>query len=107
MLVFGFFGFVFCFFRQLEKAVTNYKMGDFKVCSLNVRGMRNSVKRRVVFDFVGSQHISICLLQEVHLRDDSDVRVFTREWTKGQSIWSVGGVHSSGVGIFVVLRKLG
>lgn len=33
------------------------------------------------------------------MRDASDVSVFSREWTKGGAYWSVGGVHSSMVGI--------
>ncbi|KAJ8361959.1 hypothetical protein AAFF_G00409140 [Aldrovandia affinis] len=41
----------------------------------------------------------VFLLQEVHLRDGGDVSAFTREWVWGPSEWSVGGVHSDGVGI--------
>ncbi|KAJ8358254.1 hypothetical protein AAFF_G00020090 [Aldrovandia affinis] len=41
----------------------------------------------------------VYLLQEVHLRDEEDVAVFTREWGWGPSGWSVGGVHADGVGI--------
>ncbi|KAJ8358363.1 hypothetical protein AAFF_G00013200 [Aldrovandia affinis] len=41
----------------------------------------------------------VFLLQEVHLRDEEDVSAFTREWVWGPSGWSVGGVHSDGVGI--------
>ncbi|KAJ8355136.1 hypothetical protein AAFF_G00091360 [Aldrovandia affinis] len=41
----------------------------------------------------------VFLLQEVHLRDEEDVSAFTREWVWGPSEWSVGGVHSDGVGI--------
>lgn len=75
------------------------KMGTLKLLTINVRGMRNAVKRRVVFDWVGAQKVDICFVQEVHLRDGGDIRVFKREWGKGGSVWSVGGVHSSGVGI--------
>lgn len=81
-------------------------MGTFNVLSLNVRGMRDSVKRRVVFDFVDSLRVSICFLQEVHLRDKGDVGNFSREWTKGDSVWSVGGVHSTGVGILFGVKEI-
>ena len=81
-------------------------MGTFKVLSLNARGMRDTVKRRVVFDFVDSLHVAICFLQEVHLRDKSDVGNFSREWTKGDSVWSVGGVHSTGVGILFGVKEI-
>ncbi|XP_048854771.1 uncharacterized protein LOC125722638 [Brienomyrus brachyistius] len=36
---------------------------------------------------------------EVHLRDQRDEALFSRQWKRGRSYWSVGGVHSSGVGI--------
>jgi len=70
--------------------------GYFDVLTLNVRGMRNTVKRRTVF--LGTLHVAIVFLQEVHLRDMGDVGMFSREWTKGDSVWSVWGVHSTGVG---------
>lgn len=69
--------------------------------------MRNVVKRRVVYDFVGAQQVDICLLQEVHLRDRGDIGVFKKEWDKGESVWSVGGVHSTGVGILFGNRGVG
>ena len=74
-------------------------MSSFNVLSLNVRGMRDPVKRRVVFDYVGSLRPDFCFLQEVHLRDVRDKVIFSREWGRGPSVWSVGGVHSTGVGI--------
>ena len=81
-------------------------MAVVKMLSLNVRGMRDTCKRRVVYDFVDHLHVDICLLQEVHLRDIGDVAKFSREWTKGDSIWSVGGVHSTGVGILFGVKEI-
>ena len=81
-------------------------MTEVKILSLNVRGMRDTVKRRVVYDFVEQLHVGICLLQEVHLRDMGDAVKFSREWTKGDSIWSVGGVHSTGVGILFGVKEI-
>lgn len=81
-------------------------MSSFKVLSINVRGLRDSVKRRVVFDFIRSLHVSVCFLQEVHLKDKGDVGIFTREWTNGDSVWCVGGVHSTGVGILFGQREI-
>jgi len=78
----------------------------FDVLTLNVRGMRNTVKRRTVFDFLGTLHVAIVFLQEVHLRDMGDVGMFSREWTKGDSVWSVGGVHSTGVGILFCFKEI-
>ena len=49
--------------------------------------------------FLGRLNFTVCFVQEVHLRDRGDVVGFTREWGRGGAVWSVGGVHSSGVGI--------
>ncbi|KAK1875552.1 Acidic mammalian chitinase [Dissostichus eleginoides] len=35
-----------------------------------------------------------------------DVGMFSREWTKGDSVWSVGGVHSTGVGILFCFKEI-
>lgn len=70
-----------------------------QVGTFNARGLRNRVKRAAFFDFVGSYDLNIAFVQEVHLRDRGDVKMFGREWHKGDSLWSVGGVHSSGVGV--------
>lgn len=63
-----------------------------------MRGLRNASKRAVVFSHLSSVDFSLCLLQEVHLKTVEDVKGFTKEWVKGDSRWSIGGVHSSGVG---------
>ena len=73
-------------------------MSSLHIISLNVRGLRNKAKREVVFSHLCSISFSLCLLQEVHLKDEEDVKLFSKEWTKGDSRWSIGGVHSSGVG---------
>ena len=69
------------------------------VGSFNVRGLRDRTKRRAVYEYLESKRMFICFLQEVHLRDRGDVIRYSREWVRGGSVWSVGGVHSSGVGI--------
>ena len=78
----------------------------FRVGTFNVRGLRDKVKRRGVFDFLSGEKCLVYFLQEVHLKDQGDVRVFSREWVWGESVWSVGGVHSSGVGILFGSREV-
>lgn len=73
-------------------------MTRISVVSANVRGLRDPVKRATVFLLAG-MHGDIFLLQEVHLRDEEDAAAFTREWTWGPTVWSVGSVHASGIGI--------
>ena len=41
-------------------------MTDFKVCSLNVRGLREQLKRREIFNWLRAKNYSIYLLQETH-----------------------------------------
>ena len=78
----------------------------------NVRGLGNAGKRGGVFNFLSLQNCSVVFLQEVHLRTEEDCTRFASEWGGGASFWSVGGVHSSGVGIllgsrdFVVVGKV-
>ena len=74
-------------------------MDNLIIVTVNVRGMRNFVKRGAVFDYLSTLSFHVCLLQEVHLKDREDVKLFSEEWKGGQSRWGVGGVHSSGVGI--------
>ena len=71
----------------------------FTVLTVNVRGLRDPIKRAAVFSSLASMRGDIFILQEVHLRDEDDVRIFSQEWTGGPSGWSVGSVHSNGVGI--------
>lgn len=71
----------------------------FKITTLNVRGLQNKKKRRSVFSHLATLDFTVCLLQEVHLKSEKDKVNFSREWVKGESRWSIGGVHSSGVGL--------
>lgn len=80
------------------------KTNCFKIITVNVRGLRDLVKRTAVFSFLASSRYNVYFMQEVHLKDDRDVVLFKREWGLGESFWSVGGVHSSGVGILFADR---
>ncbi len=72
---------------------------ELTVGTINVRGIRYSVKQRAVFSFLHNCKCNIYFLQEVHLKGIEDARKFTEEWGRGGAVWSVGGVFSSGVGI--------
>ncbi|KAJ8402876.1 hypothetical protein AAFF_G00361900 [Aldrovandia affinis] len=69
------------------------------IVTTNVRGLRDPTKRAAVFAFLGAMRGDIFLLQEAHLRDEEDAAALSREWVWGPSGWSVGSVHSDGVGI--------
>ena len=65
------------------------------ICSLNVRGLGNKVKREQVFHWLKEQNFSICLLQETHLNSQ-----FTDKWAsgwQGQSYLSGNTNNSEGV----------
>lgn len=81
-------------------------MANIQIMTMNVRGLRDTVKRTAVFSCLSNICFTFCFLQEVHLRDGGDVEQFKKEWVKGKSVWSVGGVHSSGVGILFGTREV-
>ena len=72
---------------------------ELAILTCNVRGLACAQKRGGVFNFLGGKKFFVCFLQEVHLRSQEEGKRFSLEWTRGFSFWSVGGVHSSGVGI--------
>lgn len=74
-------------------------MGKFRIITLNVRGLKNARKRKMVYEFLLHYNFDVCLLKEVHLKDEGDIDLFTEEWRGGESAWSIGGVHGTGVGV--------
>ena len=67
--------------------------------SLNVRGLRNQVKRRSIFKFLKDQNCMIYLLQET-FSEPNDELIWKNEWG-GDIFFSHGSVHSKGVSILV------
>ena len=52
---------------------------DVRLCSLNVRGLRNALKRRCVFNWIRNSDYHLILLQETH--STPDIECFWRnEW---------------------------
>ena len=52
---------------------------NFKICSLNVRGLGDKVKRREVFNWLRDKKFSIIMLQEVHCID-KNIPIYLAEW---------------------------
>lgn len=71
-------------------------MAELVILTINVHGLRDKIKRRAVFDFLENVNFDLCFVQEAHLRDGGGIRTFSGEWTGRESVWGVGGVHSSG-----------
>ena len=66
-----------------------------KAISLNVRGLRNQVKRRSIFSYLKNQKATLYCLQEAFSKED-DEKIWSAEWG-GQIIFSHGSEHSRGV----------
>lgn len=71
------------------------------LCSMNVRGLRDSVKRKAVFLFCRSHNTDIIFLQETHSNID-DEKFWKSQW--GDTIFFSHGSNSS-AGVAVLLNK--
>ena len=69
------------------------------IITLNVRGIRNRVKRRSIFSYLKDQNCHFYLLQET-FSEPKDERVWKNEWG-GDVFFSHGSNHSKGVCILV------
>ena len=74
-------------------------MDNVKLCSLNVRGLRNGLKRRKIFQFLKAQKADIYLLQETHSTKEVE-RLWSNEWGS-LGYFSHGSNDSRGVAVFV------
>ena len=72
---------------------------NFKVGSLNIRGINKHSKRIAVFNWVKSKQFDIMFLQETYSAE-ADERAWQTDWG-GNVYWSHGSKHSRGVCILV------
>ena len=68
---------------------------DIKICSLNVRGLGNSFKRRCVFNWIRNTDCHVCFLQETHSKVSSE-KIWCQEWGY-KIIFNHGRSDSAGV----------
>ena len=73
--------------------------GNFNVMTLNVRALRNPVKRRSIFGFLEDQNCEAYFLQETY-SELSDEIIWRSEWG-GVVFFSHGSTHSKGVCILM------
>ena len=66
-------------------------MTDLKVCSLNVRGLGEQLKRREIFNWLRAKRYSIYLLQETHSSENTN-SVWSSQWGLKSLFTSSGGV---------------
>ena len=72
---------------------------NFKIISLNVRGLNNSTKRRKIFKWLHRQTAHCYFLQETFSTEQS-INTRRSEWG-GNTFYSHGSNHSKGVMILV------
>ena len=72
-----------------------------KFGSLNVRGLADFKKHKSIFNFIKSQKIDVCLLQETHIVNDEE-NILWQQQLGGKSVFSlVGTSQSRGVTIVI------
>ena len=74
-------------------------LGKCNVISLNVRGLRNRLKRRSIFCFLKDQNCDVFFLQET-CSEPNDENIWKSEWG-GDMFFSHGSIHSRGVCILL------
>ena len=72
---------------------------DFKLLSLNVRGIRSSTKRKTLFSWLAERKYDIVFLEETYSTIDIE-SVWRTQW-QGKLYFSHGSNHSCGVMILV------
>lgn len=54
-------------------------MGDFKIATININGMRDLRKRAQLFEMVKQKHIDVMFMQETH-SDEKNAADWVTEW---------------------------
>jgi exonuclease III len=72
-------------------------MGFVHLISVNIRGLRNKEKRKMIYNWITNQKADICFLQETFLDTILD-NSMKKEWSI-ETISSFGTNHSRGVTI--------
>ena len=69
------------------------------ICTLNVKGLNNKLKRNQLFTYLKQQQFSVCLLQETHLPSNNE-HIYEDEWG-GNAFFSGTSSNSAGVCILI------
>ena len=72
---------------------------DFKLLSLNARGIRTFEKRKAIFSWLGKSGADICFLQETYSTREVE-NIWRKQW-KGDMFFAHGSCHSRGVSVLV------
>ena len=72
---------------------------NFKLLSLNARGIRTFEKRKAIFSWLSKSGADICFLQETYSTRDIE-NIWKNQW-RGNMFFSHGTCHSKGVLVLV------
>jgi exodeoxyribonuclease-3 len=75
-------------------------MAEMSVVSLNVNGLRDHRKRRLLFEFLKNEKFDVIFLQETHIATVEDCVKWNKE-SGLKGYWSLGLSNSCGVGILL------
>ena len=79
----------------------NNPTGNITVCSLNVNGIQDSLKRKDVFDYLRQLNYSIYFLQETHIKEISE-NFIRSAW--GYNVW-VSGCDTNRNGVAILFNN--
>uniref|UniRef100_W5MP44 Reverse transcriptase zinc-binding domain-containing protein n=1 Tax=Lepisosteus oculatus TaxID=7918 RepID=W5MP44_LEPOC len=77
----------------------------FSIATVNVRGLRERNKRVAVFKELARRRFDLCLLRKKSIPVYKHAEQWEAGWGERMG-WSVGGVHSSGVGVLIGNRDV-
>ena len=86
-------------FMNFSSPPQNNMAHKLKILSLNVRGLRNTNKRRAIFSYLKDQKATISNLQETFSKPEGE-EIWTAEWG-GKGFFSHGTEHSKGVTMLI------
>lgn len=89
---------LFFIFVVVNKCTIIDTFDDLKIISLNVRGIRDIIKRKAILLFIRQKNADIIFLQETHFIEE-DVKFWKAQWGD-QCYLSNGTNQSAGVAIF-------
>ena len=72
---------------------------NYNICTFNVKGINNKIKRNQIFTYLKQQKYSVCLLQETHLLSKNK-SIYEDEWG-GATFFSGSSSNSAGVDILI------
>ena len=72
---------------------------DFRVGSLNIRGINKHTKRMATFNWIKSKQFDVMFLQETY-SSKADENLWRSEWG-GPAFWCRGSKHSCGVSVLI------